>query len=91
MFLFVFLKQAAGEGGEVKPLKRSYHPLNLLHSPDSPDGVEAALVRVLCTGELVFILGVLEKVVVWVLTTLDGVSGGLKWLMACLYLMIAFG
>ena len=34
MFLFVFLKQAAAEWGEVKPLKRNYHPLNLLHSPD---------------------------------------------------------
>ena len=40
-------------------------------------GVEAALARVLCTGELVFILGVLGKGVAWVLTTLDGLAGGL--------------
>ena len=40
-------------------------------------GVVAALVRVFCTGELVFILGVLGKRVAWVLTTLDGVAGGL--------------
>ena len=40
-------------------------------------GVEAALARVLCTGGLMFVLGVLGKGVAWVLTTLDGVAGGL--------------